>query len=126
MQRALGERNHVAVLAISPGEPELLRRLREHLGLRIPLLSDPSWSTYRDYGLQRGRPWKLAFSPRLWLRYAGLLLRGRRPSRPTENVFELGGDALVDHEGRLAWIHRSENVLDRPSVGEILEQLHAL
>jgi hypothetical protein len=126
VQEALGGQDDLAVVAISPGAPELLRRLRDGLELRVPLLSDPNWSTYRAYGLGRASLARFLLSPRLWLAYAGLLLRGSRPRRPTEDVHELGGDVLVDAEGGLVWIHRSESALDRPSPDEILRRVQAL
>lgn len=126
MQEALGSREDLAIVAISPGAPALLRRLRDGLELRVPLVSDPTWLTYRAYGLGRGSLARLLLSPRLWLAYARLLLRARRPKRPTEDVHELGGDVLVDAEGGLAWIHRSESAVDRPSPAEILRRVEAL
>jgi hypothetical protein len=126
VQSALAGRDDLQIVAISPGAPELLRRLRDGLGLSALLLTDPSWHTYRAYGLGRASIARLLLSPRLWLAYAALLLKGRRPARPTEDVHELGGDALVDAEGNLAWIHRSASVDDRPSPAEILRRVEAL
>ena len=126
MQRALEEKEDAVVVAISPAEPALLRSLRDSLGLRVVLLSDPSWSTYRAYGLERGSSLRLLLSPGLWFAYARLLARGRRPSRPAEDVLELGGDVIVDRDGRIAWIHRPRGITDRPRAAELARRLAAL
>jgi hypothetical protein len=126
VQEALGSRDDIEIVAISPGAPELLRRLKTGLGLRVPLLSDATWSSYRAYGLGRASLVRLLLSPRLWLAYARLLLTGKRPRRPTEDVHELGGDVLIDAEGGLAWIYRSTNADDRPAPDEIERRVEAL
>jgi hypothetical protein len=92
----------------------------------MPLLSDPGFDTYRTYGFGRARVGRLVLSPALWLASARLLLRGGRPRLPREDVFELGGDALVDANGRIAWIHRSTAPNDRPSSDELLRRLGEL
>lgn len=126
MQRALAGRDDVLVAAIMPAEPAQLRSLREALDLRALLLADPSWSTHDAYGFRRGSVREVWLSPPVWRAYARLIARGKRPRRPTQDVFRLGGDALVDREGRTAWIHRSRHAADRPPAAEIVAQLDRL
>lgn len=126
MQEELGDRADLAVLAISPARPEQLRFLRDGRGLTMPLLSDPGWTLYRRYGFERGRWWRLLFSPSTWTAALRELRGGGLRGRPTEDVFELGGDALVDRDGVLRWIYRSGHAADRPSPAEILGRARAL
>lgn len=123
MQEALAGREDVALVAIVPAEPAELRRLRDALGLRGILLADPSWSTHHAYGLGRGGIRDVWLSPATWWSYARLVARGRRLRLPRQDVYELGGDAIVDRDGVLAWIYRSRHPADRPPVGEILRRL---
>jgi peroxiredoxin len=123
---ALAGRNDVAVVAVLPAEPAELRRFGEELGLGGTLLADPSWSTYRTYGLRRGGRRDVWLSPPTWLAYARLVVRGGRPHVPRQDVYELGGDFLVDREGRIAWAYRSSHPADRPPAAEILRQVDAL
>jgi hypothetical protein len=125
VQEALGEKAGVQLVAIGPASPPELRRFRDALGLKATLLSDPDWSAYRAYGFGRAGI-RALLAPRHLLDYARLLARGRRLERPRQDVFELGGDVLVDARGRLAWIYRSRRPDDRPSIGEILAALDAL
>ena len=123
MHGALAGREDVALIAILPAEPAELRRLRDELGLRGTLLADPSWRTHRAYGLRRGGFRDVWLSGPTWLAYARLLARGRRPNRPVQDVYELGGDVIIDRKGRIAWAYRSRHPADRPAVAEILRRL---
>jgi hypothetical protein len=120
VQGALAGRTDVQLVAIGPGTPAELRRYRDLLGLTMPLLSDPGWSTYRDFAFGRAGVRETVVAPRHWLAYARLIARGRRPERPRQDVFELGGDVLLDASGRIVWIYRSRLPDDRPTPGEIL------
>ena len=50
MQKELAGREELDVAIVSPAEPESLERVGRELGLTVPLLSDPTWSTYRPSG----------------------------------------------------------------------------
>jgi hypothetical protein len=87
------------------------------------MLSDPEPLTYRALGFERGSVARLWLDPRVWWRYAQLLLRGRRPGRAHEDTLQLGGDALIDAEGRIRWIYASKGPEDRPGVARIRQAI---
>jgi hypothetical protein len=120
VQEALRGTTDVQLVAIGPGTPAELRRYRDVLGLSMPLLSDPEWSTYRDFAFGRAGVRETVIAPRHWLAYARLVAKGRRPERPRQDVFELGGDVLLDASGCIVWIYRSRLPDDRPTIAEIL------
>ena len=66
MQRKLADRAELDVAIVSPAAPEPLQRVGRELGLTVPLLSDPTWSTYRAFGFGRAGARTLLFSPRTW------------------------------------------------------------
>jgi hypothetical protein len=113
----------VELAAILPGEPAELRRLREELDLRVPLLADPAWKAHDAYGFRRGSLADAWLSPETWAAYARLVRRGARPRRPRQDPRRLGGDVVVDPQGRVAWTYRSRSPADRPSIDEVLRQL---
>jgi len=123
VQKELAGRKKLDVAIISPGEPEPLERIGRELGLTVPLLSDPTWSTYRVFGFGRASARTLLLSPRTWWAGFRAVLKGRPPRRPTEDYAELGGDVLLGPDGRVAWIHRSRNAADRARPAEVLKNL---
>lgn len=84
-----------------------------------PLLVDPSRAAYRAYRMRRGSRWEI-WSPASWGAYFDLLRKGRRLRRPTGDIYQLGGDVLIDPRGRVA-LHRVEQgPADRPPVSDLL------
>jgi alkyl-hydroperoxide reductase/thiol specific antioxidant family protein len=87
--------------------------------LSWPLLLDPSRAVYRAYGMRRGS-FAAIWSPASWGAYARLIRQGRRVRPPTGDIYQLGGDVLIDRAGRLA-LHRVEQgPADRPRVADLL------
>jgi len=123
VQKEFAGREELDVAIVSPAEPESLERVGRELGLTVPLLSDPTWSTYRAFGFGRAGARTLLLSPRTWWAGFRAVLKGRPPRRPTEDYSELGGDVLLAPDGRVAWIRRSRNAADRPRPAEVLRNL---
>jgi len=111
VQKALASIEDVRTVAVMPGTVELLAVVSEHLGLTIPVLSDPDWTLHRRYGMKRGTQREIFLSIATWKAYARLF-RSRNFRRPTEDVFQLGGAAIVDRNGQIAWIHRGTSPAD--------------
>jgi hypothetical protein len=107
-------------------EPALLQAFEAALELdRIELYGDPDRCAYDAFGFGRGSVARVWLDPRVWRSYAQLLLRGRRPQRAEQDTLQLGGDAILDADGRLRWIFRSRGPEDRPSVAQLLGGLAA-
>jgi hypothetical protein len=123
VQKELAGREELDVAIVSPAEPESLERVGRELGLTVPLLSDPTWSTYRAFGFGRAGARTLLLSPRTWWAGFRAVLKGRLPRRPTEDYAELGGDVLLTPDGLVAWIYRSRNAADRPRPEDVLRNL---
>ena len=125
MSDRLAEFSDVSVVLITFTRPRNLRGFRHHLGLTYPVLTDETRSTYRAYGLGRGS-WRRVWGFRGMRAYARLLRDGKRPRFPTGDSLQLGGDFIVDSEGRVAYAYRSSGPDDRPAVNELLTVLSAL
>lgn len=115
----------VVVIAFAPPQSLVGYQHRQKLD-HLLVLSDPDRRVYDAFGLGRGSLLRVWLDPRVWLRYLQLLLRGRWTGGsvvPREDTLQLGGDALIDAHGRIAWIYRSRGPEDRPTVAEIRSQL---
>jgi hypothetical protein len=115
------ERLNARIVVISFGLARQARAWLEETSAPFTLLLDPDRAAYRAYGLEHSlvRSW----GPRVWLRYAQLLLVGRRWRGVQGDSGQLGGDIVVDAAGKLRLLYRSHDPTDRPSVGELLAML---
>lgn len=113
---------NLAVLVVTFETPERARTYSADMQLPWPLLVDESRKLATAYGMHRGRAWDLYGPSALWV-YLKLLARGRRPSRPTNDVTQLGGDVLADHDGTILLHHVGRGPADRPPVDAILRLL---
>ena len=84
-----------------------------------PLLVDTARTVYRAYEMRRGGLWEI-WNPASWSAYLGLLRKGRRLAPPTGDIYQLGGDVVIDRAGRIA-LHRVEQgPADRPPIEDLL------
>jgi hypothetical protein len=120
---ALGMR--VAVVAFAPPESLTTRYQQRQRLEHVLVLSDPDRLAYRAFGFGRGTVRRVWLDPRVWSRYARLMRRGRSPELAHQDTLQLGGDVLVDADGRIRWIYRSRGPEDRPSIAEIEAALSA-
>jgi peroxiredoxin len=111
---------HVAVVTFS--QPNRLAEYRRYLDVPFPLLSDPDLALYSLLGVGRGSTRQVWSFGTLKL-YVRLLARGRRLQRSTEDVNQLGADAVVGRDGRLRYLARPPTPDARPPVAELLAAL---
>lgn len=119
MSDRLGEFEPASVVLITFTRQRNLRAFRRLLSVNYPVLADEARAVYRTYGLGRGRWWRI-WSWRTLRTYGRLLRAGHRLRRPTEDTRQLGGDFVVDSDGRVAYVYRSRRPDDRPSVDELV------
>ena len=106
-------------------EKRLLAAFEREVGLDVELYGDPDREAYAALGFGRASLARVWLDLRVWARYAALLAGGRRPRAPEQDTLQLGGDVVLDPEGRIGWIYRSRGPEDRPSVDELISALRA-
>jgi hypothetical protein len=111
------------IIVISFTAPQMLGRFEDELQLGLEMFADPERATYEALGFGRGSVGRVWLHPRVWIRYARLLAGGARFRGAQGDTLQLGGDAVLDAEGRLAWIHRSTGPEDRPPVRRLQQEL---
>jgi hypothetical protein len=107
------------VAAVTFETPRQAQEYVAQTALPWPLLIDLDRRLYQAYGMQRGAAWRI-LGPRSWLGYMKILLRGRRPHMPTDDIYQLGGDILIDPTGIIRLHYVSQTPVDRPNVNQIL------
>ena len=85
-----------------------------------PILMDKDRQLYTAYDMLHGRAADI-LGFRSWWAYAKLMLRGRRPRRSEGDIYQLGGDVLVDPEGIVRLHHVGRGPADRPEVSALLD-----
>jgi peroxiredoxin len=96
------------------------------LELPFPLLLDKERRAYSEWGMGRTNLFGAMLSPKLNWRYARLLLKGERFLGFAPDMFQLGGDFVLDRQGRIAFAHRMRHNGDRAEVATLLGKLRAV
>ena len=115
-----------AVLLVAYDEPALLQAKMLHdLALPFPLALDSARTTYALWGLGRTNLFGAMLSPSLNWRYLRLLLAGERFLGFAPDMFQLGGDFVVDGAGLIRFAHRMRNNGDRATTSDLIAALVA-
>ena len=112
------------VVGVSFETRDRLLQLSRQLQLPFALLSDPERDVYRAYGLERGG-WLQVFSRETLWAYLKHFLRGGRYYHRRSDLKQLGGDFVLDENGKVIFEYRSIYPHDRPSVSRLIEELRS-
>jgi peroxiredoxin len=114
-------RRGVAIAVVSFAEPAQLIRYQERHRWPFPIFADPKRDAYRAFTLKR-LSWFRVFSPATLKLYFKLVREGRaRTNYGKEDIYQGGGDFLLDRAGNILFAYRSEDPADRPPVEKLLE-----
>lgn len=91
-------------------------------GMAWPLLVDESRDTYRSYGMLAAS-FRDVWGPATWRVYIKALLRGEKLRHSEGDIYQRGGDVLIDPDGIVRLHHVGEGPADRPAVSVILEAI---
>lgn len=114
------DRRGVAIVIVSFAEPAKLVPYLEYHRWPFTILADPERKAYAAFALKRMWWWRV-FSPATLKLYLKLLRKGlQRQDYGKEDVYQSGGDFVLDREGNILFAHRSEDPADRPLIGSLL------
>jgi hypothetical protein len=113
------ERKGVRVAVVTFEAGFLARSYAEETALSWPLLVDAERTVYRAYGMLSASVADV-WGPRTWWAYLKALLRGETLRKSEGDVYQRGGDVLVDPDGVVRLHHVGRGPADRPSVDRIL------
>jgi hypothetical protein len=117
------DRSDLVVLVVTFTRARNLAGYRRRFAEPLTVVTDEPRELYRLLGLGRGSVARV-WGWRSLKRYAQLIRAGGRldrgpNDRSAEDLLQLGGNAVVDANGRLAWVFRGSGPDDRPSTDDI-------
>ena len=111
-----------SVLAVTFAETWRIDAFRSERNWPMPIVADPERRLYRAFGVDR-LPWWRVWTPSALARSAILIARGYPPRRPTEDIYQGGGNVVLDGRGRLVWRRVGRGPDDRPRVETLLDAM---
>ncbi len=116
----------VSVVVVSFGEPAKLIQYQEYHQWPFTILADPQRAVYEMFSLKR-LSWLRVFSPATLKLYLKLLRENKkRQDYGKEDIYQAGGDFLLDRDGHVLFAHRSQDPADRPPAKKLLEVIDRL
>jgi peroxiredoxin len=120
------DRRGVTVAVVSFAEAAKLVPYQERHQWPFTILADPERVAYRKFALKR-LSWFHVFSPATLSLYWKLLREGmKRENYGKDDIYQSGGDFLLDRDGNILFAHRSQNPSDRPSASRLLQVIDEL
>lgn len=117
------DRRGVGIAVVSFAEPVRLLDYQERHRWPFTMLADPQRAAYREFALPR-LSWFRVFSPATLKLYWTLWRRGvKREAYGGDDVYQAGGDFVLDRQGNILFAHRSQDPADRPAAAKLLEEI---
>ena len=115
------------IVVVTFANPRVLRGYRKRFADPFTVVSDVQRETYRALGFGRGAFWRV-WGWKAAKKYVELLRSGHKLEKGNSetDTRQLGGNAVLDREGRLAWIYAGAGPDDRPTVDELIDVVRSL
>ena len=108
---------NIAVVTFAPADR--LAAYRTYLQLPFDVVADTDLTLYRLFGAERGTN-RQVWSAGTIRMYARLILAGRRLRRPTEDIHQLGADAVIGRDGTLRYLALPPSPDARPPISDLI------
>ncbi len=112
-----GRRATVVVVTFT--RPRNLAGYRRRFAAPLTVVADEQRTLYSALALPRASVWTV-YRWQTIRRYAQLIRAGNRVEPTQEDTRQLGGNAVIDADGRLAWRYKGAGPDDRPTVDQLL------
>jgi peroxiredoxin len=116
------DRRKVSIVVVSFAEQRQIVRYADDHRWPLAIFTDPERTVYRAFGLQR-LPWLRVFSPATLRLYFRSRHGVRQRGYGKEDIYQGGGDFLIDRMGNIHFAHRSRDPADRPKVRQLLQEI---
>ncbi len=111
-----------SIAVVTFADPQRLAAYRANLRLPFDVLADPDRTLYQCLGVGRGSTRQI-WSVGTLRMYARLIRHGRRLRRPTEDIHQLGADAVVGRDGTVRYLSLPATPDARPPISELIAAL---
>ena len=122
MRDRLDQFGDANIAVVTFATPDRLAAYREHLQLPFAVVTDLDRSLYQLLGAERGTN-RQVWSPGTIRMYLRLIRAGRRLRRPTEDIHQLGADAVIGRSGTLRYLSLPSTPDARPPISELIAAL---
>lgn len=122
MRDHLSQFGDATIAVITFAAPERLEDYRRHLDIPFAVVADVNRELYQLLGAERGSNRQIWSLGTLRM-YARLLRSGRHLQRATEDIHQLGADAVVGRDGRLRYLSLPSTPDARPPVADLVAAL---
>ncbi len=122
MRDHLDQFGDATIVVVTFAAAERLAAYRDHVAIPFAIVTDVDRRLYRLLGAERGSNRQIWSFGTLRM-YAGLLLRGRHLRKPTEDIHQLGADAVIGRDGRLRYLSLPFTPDARPPVSDLIAAL---
>jgi peroxiredoxin len=112
----------VKIVVVTFANNFMARSYVDDTRLAWPLLVDENRSVYQNYSMLSASFWDI-WGPKTWLAYARELLKGKHLVKSEDDIYQRGGDVLIDPQGIVRLHHVGTGPADRPGVGLILRMI---
>ncbi len=110
------------VAVVTFAAPERAAAYRTYLDIPFDVVTDADRVVYDLLGATRGTN-RQVWSPGTIRMYLRLVRAGRRLRRPTEDIRQLGADAVVGRDGRLRYVSLPASPDARPPITDLVAAL---
>ena len=112
-----------SIVVISFAEPSKLVHYQEKHQWPFTILADPARTAYQSFALKRLTWWQVFSAATLKL-YFKLFREGmKREDYGKQDIYQSGGDFLLDRGGNILFAHRGQDPADRPSAITLLKEI---
>jgi peroxiredoxin len=110
------------IAVVTFAAPERLATYRRYLDLPFDVVADTDRALYRLLGAERGSN-RQVWSAGTIRMYGRLVRAGRRLRRPTEDIRQLGADAVIGRAGELRYLCLPSAPDARPPIADLIAAL---
>jgi hypothetical protein len=113
-------RLNVKVVVVTFENDYLARCYAEDTALQWPILVDDTREVYKSFGMLAASFWDV-WGLKTWQVYFREIRKGNQPKISDGDIYQRGGDVLVDPDGIIRLHHVGTGPADRPTVDSILK-----